>query len=439
MRTALVRVGWIAAVAYSLVHIYVSGVRYPLSSPNVGQVVEELQPLYRLWTTGEATVDHPRQYGPVFLMLLHPVYRLDLEDPTLLAWYAYALGVAAIAIGLVATLLAARVWLRARGATLTPVMVLAVVLLWANFSPLYGVLAIKNVEIWELATMAVAGLALLRNQPALAGWAVAAGALMKMLPFVFFPYLWLRDRKAFVHGALAMVAILTLSQMLYGTAMGWGYFGSLVNAAASAEGFGNPRGMIWHENVSLRGVITKGFGYLESPRSHLPADGYTRGYHVVVPDRWQPVASVLSSGFQLAAMAWVAWVLFRRRRDPEPARTYWDWALVLTMMLVLAPQISQDYMVLTLGAFSFVLVGCIAVGRRGPWVEFVLAAILVGNIIPRGAFAALIGIGPARAFAGYEHLMLAEVYQYFGFPLLGLLLLMRAWVKLAQPRPAVLV
>ena len=68
-------------------------------------------------------------------------------------------------------------------------------MLWANFSPLYGVLAIKNVELWELAWIAVAGAALLRDRPWIVGFAVAAGALIKMLPLVFLPYLSLRSRR----------------------------------------------------------------------------------------------------------------------------------------------------------------------------------------------------------------------------------------------------
>ena len=81
----------VAAVVYSVIHFAVSGLWFALRVPNVGQVIEELQPLYRLFTAGAATVDHPRQYGPVFLFLFHPIYRLDLQDPTLLSRYALAL------------------------------------------------------------------------------------------------------------------------------------------------------------------------------------------------------------------------------------------------------------------------------------------------------------------------------------------------------------
>jgi hypothetical protein len=60
------------------------------------------------------------------------------------------------------------------------------------------------------------------------------------------------------------------------------------------------------------------------------------------------------------------------------------------MMLVLAPQISQDYMVLRLGAFSFVLAACMLYGTRVSWIEFAIAVLLVGNVVPRGIFSRVV-------------------------------------------------
>lgn len=434
--TLLPKILLAGGLLYSLLHIAVSGVLYPLSAPNVGQIVEELQPLLRLFTIGVASVDHPRQYGPIFLMVFHPVYQRDLNDPTVLSWYAYAIEIIVIVIGFVATLMAIRHWAAARGHEVTTFTVLCLFILWANFSPLYGVLAIKNVELWELACIAIAGAALLRNRPWIAGAAVAAGALIKMLPLVFLPYLWLRSRRAFFCTLAAMAMILALSQALYGTPMGFGYFGSLVNAAGGGEGFGNPKGLIWHENVSLRGLVTKSFGYLEKPGSQARPAGYTEGYHVVIPQQWRPLAQALGAAAQGLGALWLVWILWQRRKNPDPARTYWDWALVGIMMLVLAPQISQDYMILTLVAFSFVLAGCLFEGDRYTWVNFVLAVLLVGNVLPRGLFSRLLFIDDLTKWSGYEHLMRPEAYQYYGFPLLGLLLLIRAWQRLAaRPSP----
>ena len=95
--------------------------------------------------------------------MFHPIYRLDLQGQTLLSRYALVLDLLAISVGFAATWDAIRTWLKARGQAATPMMLLALFLLWANFSPLYGVLVIKNVELWELALIAVAGAALLRR------------------------------------------------------------------------------------------------------------------------------------------------------------------------------------------------------------------------------------------------------------------------------------
>ena len=422
------------AVLYSLAHFVMSGVIFALQTPNVGQVVEELQPLYRLFTSGEATVDHPRQYGPVFLMLFHPVYRLDLIDHTVLSWYGYALDLLAIVIGFVATYDAIRTWAAARGVRVGGPMLLALFLLWSNFSPLYGVLVIKNVELWELALIAVGGAALLRGNRWLTGWSIAAAALVKMLPLVFIPYLLLRDRRAFMHSMIALAVMLTISQLMYGTPMGYGYLPAIVKAAVGGDGYGNPLGWIWHENVSLRGVVLKAFGYLQQPDLATVNPLYSRGFYARPLPEWLPVARAVALIAEAAGALWVGLTLLRRTSLNEPSRTYWDWALVGLMMLVLAPQISQDYMVLTLGAFSFVLAGCMLYGTRTSWIQFAIALLLVGNVLPRGLFSRILLIDPLIAITGYDHLTRSEAYQYFGFPLVGLLVLALAWTRLSADR-----
>ncbi len=428
----------IAAVFYSAVHVGVSGIWFALQVPNVGQVVEELQPLYRLFTSGAATVDHPRQYGPVFLMLFHPVYQRTLDNAAWLSYYAYALDVLAIVVAFVATWDGVRTWLRARGIEPGREVLLGLGLLWANFSPLYGVLVIKNVELWELALIAVAGAALLRHRHWLAGWSVASAALIKMLPFALFPYLMLRDRRAFVHALIALAAILTVAQMLYGTPMGWGYLPMLVNAGTGGDGFGNTLGFTWHENVSLRGVVLKAFGYLTMP-DYRVANVMNRGFFVRAWPGVEGTARLVAAAVEGVAVLWLGWSLWRRTFVKEPGRRFWDWALVGIMMLVLAPQISQDYMVLTLVGFSYVLAGCLAMGNRRAWVEFAVAVLLVGNILPRGLFARLVLIDPLITYSGFTHLTRSEAYQYFCFPLVGLLVLVRVWMRVAEADDAGLI
>jgi len=424
----LITTAIVLAAAYSVVHIVVSGIIQPLRVPATGQVIEELQPLYRLFTAGAATVDHPRQYGPVFLALFHPVYRVTLARPDLLAWYAYALDVVAIAVAFTATRRAIRRWAEMRGMALPALMTPALLFLWANFSPLYGVLAVKNVELWELAFIAVGGAALLEHRRWTAAWAIAAAALTKMLPLVFFPYLLLRDRRAFVYALIAFAGIIGIAQLLYGDAMGLGYVPMIARASLGGESFGWREG-VWHENVSIRGLAFKAFGFLEQPGRTA---AYQVGYFAVVPPDLHPFARAAGLLAETAAVAWLVMQLAAHRSMRWFDRLHWEWALVAIMMLILAPQISQDYMVLALGAFSYVLAGCMVRADKWLWVKFAMAVLLVGNVLPRGLFARAIGIDPILRFTSFEHLLPAEGYQYFGFPLLGLLILLHVWSRVAH-------
>jgi hypothetical protein len=427
-RPRLIAAAMLAAAAYSLLHFVVSGIIQPLRTPAIGQVIEELQPLYRLFTTGAATVDHPRQYGPIFLAIFHPVYRLTLARPDLLALYAYAVDLLAIIVAFVATRRAIQRWASVNGVSLPALTTPALLFLWINFSPLYGVLAVKNVELWELALIAVAGAALLEERRWIAACAIAAAALTKMLPFVFVPYLLLRDRRTFIYTVIAFAGIITMSQLLYGYEMGFGYGPMIVRAALGGEDFGWRQG-VWHENISIRGMAAKAFGYLEEPGR---AAAYQLGYFVVVPPHLRAFARATGLIVEIAAVIWLGWQLLRNRSMKPFDRTFWEWALIAIMMLVLAPQISQDYMALTLGAFSYVLVGCMLRGSRRLWVEFAVAMLLVGNVLPRGLFARLIGINPWLRHTGFDHLVPAEGYQYFGFPLLGLLILLHVWHRVVE-------
>ena len=424
------------AALYTLVHIAISGVWQPLRHDNVGQVIEELQPLYRLFTSGTASVDHPRQYGPIFLFVFHPVYRFTLARPDWLAWYAYALDLIAIAIAFIATRRAILFWLASRGVTPSRWLTPALVFLWANFSPLYGVLAIKNVELWELALIAVGGAAWLEGRRWTTAWPIAAAALVKMLPLVYVPYLVLRDRRAFAFSLVAMAALLTASQLLYGWQMGWGYLPMILSAATGGEGYGNAAGMIWHENVSIRGIAFKMFGYLETPDPTI-VKGYPLGYYVVVPPQWRTVATIVAWTAQAAAILWLAIRVLRPSTQPRTDRLYWEWALVAIMMLLLAPQISHDYMILTLGAFSYVMAGCFVRRQRSLWVAFVIAVLLVGNVVPRGLFGRIVLADRLAPLIGGDHLLVAEAYQYFGFPLIGLIVLLMVWSKVSRTPAAV--
>ena len=158
-----------------------------------------------------------------------------------------------------------------------------------------------------------------------------------------------------------MALILAMAQALYGTPMGFGYFGSLVKAAGGGEGLATRAGSIWHENVSLRGLVSKSFGYLEKPGTNPFHDGsYTEGYHVVIPSARLPYARALETAVQGSVRCGsreqgVVGVT-RTRRAPIGlgAHRHHDAGAGAADF--------EDYMILSLVAFSFVLAGCLFEG-----------------------------------------------------------------------------
>ena len=110
-----------------------------------------------------------------------------------------------------------------------------------------------------------------------------------------------------------------------------------------------------------------------------------------MPGDLRPFATLTAWVAQAIATGWLVWQLVHAQSGSNDVdRMYWEWALVAIMMLALAPQISQDYMVLALGAFSYVLAACLLRADVWLWVQYGAAVLLVANVVPRGLFARLV-------------------------------------------------
>jgi len=94
------------------------------------------------------------------------------------------------------------------------------------------------------------------------GFALAAAALVKVLPLIFMYYLLLTNRRAFVRAAVALAVLLLAGHVIYGPQMGLWYLPHLARSAT-----GTSFGLHWHENVSLKAAVAKLFGHLEPPKS----------------------------------------------------------------------------------------------------------------------------------------------------------------------------
>lgn len=426
----------LVALAYSIAHFAESGVRMPLSLPKIGQIEEEIPPLVEyLQGHGPVHSPNPRQYGPVFFLVMQPLLTTIGTDPERLSRWLYALDLACLAAAFVLT------W-----ATLTPFVpterrrlaAIALLFLWLNFAPLYAILGVKNVEGWELALVAAALFWYVRGRRIAAASAIAAAGLIKLLPFIFLFYFLLRDRRTFAYACAAVTVALVAGQLIYGSELGIRY---LPRVARSATGTSFALG--WHENISLKGMIAKSVGTL-TPGS-VTIDGVEpsygsemgagqAGYTVVLTRPQSTFVRLAGLAAQAAALAWLAWICTR----PAPAdanRIAWEWSLVAIVMLLVSPQTAFEYCLLAIGAFSYALVRLIAdlPRRAAPWITFAAATLLVANVLPRQIVNRLVLVDALREWSGYVHFTPSEAYQFFGFPFAGLLLALAA---LWQVRPS---
>jgi hypothetical protein len=426
-------------LAYSAWHFTYS-VRDALSRPNLKDIGREMVPLQQYLDQGGGAWQptHNRQYGPLFMFVALPFVALGKGDMFWLSRALYALQMIAFIGAFVLTWLTMRLYLEERrrkgpGLLTVPALTVLLLILWTNCSPAYYVMATKNVETWEMFLLSAALYLVVRGWSAISGIVIGAAAMIKMLPVAFLGMFMVRNWRALVAAVIAIFAILTAAQLTFGPAAGYRYATQVVTAAAGGAGYGNTQfALTWHENTSIKGMVSKVFGRLDSPL--LPPPPFERRYHVYVPPDKAMLSNVLGLTLQLLGGVMFLWMMWRHRRPGQtPLRTeIWCWAVTAGFMLVLSPQSAFHYMILALPALSFVVVSVVEEWQPGRSVAPLLAAgvvFLIPNLAPRTVINAMLPLDTLRQWSGYTFLNQSEIYQYFGFPLLGMLLMIAyLWV-----------
>lgn len=415
----------IVALLYSAVHFVQSGVLFPLRQQNIAKFEEEMPPLREHLRTGEPVhFNNAVQYGPVFFFVVHPLLAGTHSEHEFSNWL-YAIQLFCIAVGFVLTCATLRPFVSATDA---PLMVAWLAVVWLNFAPLYTILALKSVETWELCLLSVALYAYMRERTWLMAIAIAAAALVKVLPAIFFFYLLITNRRAFVYACVAMIALLLVSHALYGPEMGVLYWPKVAGSAA-----GESFGLRWHENLSLKAAIGKMLGHLEIPY----AVGRSGTSVLLTPARLK--ATIILGDLSLVAgLALLAWSWLRTTVRTH-AVILWEWSLLTVAMLILSPNTTFEYATLALGAISYALIAVTRFpapegSRAVTWLSLGGAMFFLGVLLPRQVLNRLTFVGALSRWSGYTHLSPSEAYQYYCFPLLGLFLLAFAIWRLQPPR-----
>jgi hypothetical protein len=412
-----------AALLYSGVHFFRSGIVFPLDAPNLGKFEEQGVALRNFIRTGEARFDNPAQYGPVFMLVVHPLLLRTHSDQQLANWL-YGIQIVCLALAFLITCATLKRLARDSEWLL---VVAWLAILWLNFAPVYMTMVVKSVESWEVMLLALALYAYVRNWFWMMGFALATAALVKVLPLIFFYYLLLTNRRAFARALVALVIILAIGHAMYGPQMGSRYMPRLARSVIGSSSYG----LMWHENLSLKGAAAKLFGRL------IPGPS---PYMLTMTTSEQQAASIVGDIAVFGTMALLTAVLLRSRVHSVSARI-WEWSLVSVVMLIVSPNTTFEYATLVLGAISYAIVRLRGIEpylepHRRTWIYLGASMFFLGVLLPRQVLNTLTFVEALSRRSGYTHLTPSEAYQYYCFPLLGLILLTAALWRLRPVAPA---
>jgi Glycosyltransferase family 87 len=201
------RLLWAAALAYSLLHFAITGVRQPLANfygdflasfPSwtmaffFGRLDLYNGSLAEAW--GPPPIWH---YGPVLHAITAPLFAFHSLRSAYLAWlfvnYLLVVLTAVIAI---------RIIDKGRPTMMTSFVV---VIAFCNFNPLYEALTQRTIELFELLLLFAAYALLRGGRETTAGAAVGTAAMAKFLPLIFLPWFVLKRKWDALGGALAVI------------------------------------------------------------------------------------------------------------------------------------------------------------------------------------------------------------------------------------------
>jgi hypothetical protein len=384
---------------------------------------EELNPLINLVTHGQpiAQID-ARQYGVVVFLVFDPALRAFGDNLSALATYA-----AAVALPCV---FAAYVLVARRFASHDAAHWLILALAWSSSVPLLYVVAQHMVDAWQL--LFVSGSLFLfsgsARQRTWAGVPLAFATLTKLLPALLLVYLAVRNWRIAAIGTAAVVPLLLVGQVLYGSLMGFGY------PLAMLAGGGDTvsRWSTHFENNSVRGLLFK-----IADRFRLEGD--TTNY-LLNPAAF-PVLNVIAYALAAALVGYLLYAAWRGRHDQSLVRRSIEFSLALVTMLLVSPHTAQDYLVTVLPVLGvWLFLWSRGLPRSwGIWQSLLaaIAALLIGVFVPMNLAARALPIGFLLTLTGNAHntMFVDQIgsaigaYEFLGFPGAGLLL---AWLVMVR-------
>lgn len=376
-----------AALLYSLLHFFFTGIRQPLANFKgdflasfpawkvallCGRLDLYAGSLAQKW--GPPPIWH---YGPVQHLITLPLFAFPSLRSAYVAWlfvsYVFVAVTAIIAM-----------WVIDDGRP-SAATVMVVVLVFCNFNPLYEALTQRTIELFELMLLFAAYALHRRNRDAACGVAIGTAAMAKFLPLIYLPWLVLKRKWRAVAASLAVIvptAIITQC------VLGWQNSGILIQLRHGSF-------LAVEMNQSLSGVAIRLVQWTHAGIS--------------IP--------LISRIVIVAALVALSLYMLRRDRSDDV-----DYGLLAAAMVLLPPHNQNYYLV-------FLLLPYLLLYRRHrerwSWRAALLASsfVLVAVPIPLSLGQRLTGLDVFR------------LYLRAGIPFLGTALLVAVLISESRARP----
>ena len=279
---------------------------------------------------------------------------------------------------------------------------IAIVCLWLNYFPLLEAVVGREIELVELFLLTLAIVALRQERESLAGLSIGVAAMLKFLPAVFIPYLFVKGyrRAGLVASAVALSFVLLAQPLL-----GWQSSETIdiFNKEVAGSDFRTS-----YANQAIANVLYKTFTAFNIKDPHPP----TWYPHIL-----RPIAFALS----LAVVIATAWFIVRWRRY---RLLELEFALLAIVMCLVVSHANTYYFVFALPALSVALAAVIErPDAVGPPFKAALGAAIVlsGFLVPMKVFEIATHI---------QGLFVARVLQGWSLPAYGAMLAAGLMVEL---------
>lgn len=409
----------------AIVRFAYGGVYWPLNNSKWDELEKaQLLALFRLVLDGQpiTEIDGRIQYGPVTYFIAHPFVALSGGDHRFIELSMFAVGNLFVLGSLIL------VWWRLFRPWGWPGAVF-LASLWYTWTPTYHIWGNKNVDTWQLFWLAL-GFFLWTSESArariAAGVPLGLGLMMKALPVVLLVWMTVRRHPAVLAGAATVVAVVLVAQVVYGSLMGVLYLPDLfAKNARLGDGVA-----FWYENNSVQSIPFK-----------LAAGFQLNGRFILeVPPDLIPLARWIGRILLALPLLYLLWVGLRSAgRAASLERRAVEYSLALAAMLAGTPNTTHEYMLLVLPSYA-TAIWLFWSERPIRWPAAALAALvastfLVGTILPMEAVIRILPLGLLRDLTGQHVTDLSQSYRFYGFPLVGLLLLLGLFVWLERVTP----